>query len=90
MYQFYDLFFSSTNHDVNLVLLDDFGRVRAQITHAVLHTQRFDFDCNLVLIQNLIIRSHVALHFTLCFSILIRFFLMELRRVNRHTGSVDA
>ena len=48
MYQFSYVKFSSTDRDVNLVLLDDPGRVRSQITSVVCQIQRFDFDCNLV------------------------------------------
>ena len=46
----------STNQHRNLVLLDDHGRVRSQITSVVCQIQRFDFDCNLVVTRNLIIR----------------------------------
>ena len=45
----------STNQNVNLVLLDDPGRVRSQITSVVCQIQRFDFDCNLVVTRKLII-----------------------------------
>ena len=38
---------SSTNQCVNLVMMDDPGRVRRQITRVVCQIRRFDFDCNL-------------------------------------------
>ena len=38
----------STNQNRNVLLLDDPGRVRSQITSVVCQIQRFDFDCNLV------------------------------------------
>jgi hypothetical protein len=37
-------------------MLDDPGRVRSQIINVVCQIQRFDFDCNLVVAQKLIIR----------------------------------
>ena len=40
----------------NLVLLDDPGRVRSQITNVVYQIQRFDFDCILVVSRKVIIR----------------------------------
>ena len=46
----------STNHNRNLLLLDDPGRVRSQIISVVCQIQRFDFDCNLVVMRKLIIR----------------------------------
>ena len=46
----------STNQDENLVLLDDPGRVRSQITSVVCQIQRFDFDCILVVSRKVIIR----------------------------------
>ena len=45
----------STNHNRNLLLLDDPGRVRSQITSVVCQIQRFDFDCNLVVTRKVII-----------------------------------
>ena len=51
---FYDKL-SSDNQDVNLLLLDDPGRVRSQITSVVCQIQRFDFDCNLVVTRKVII-----------------------------------
>ena len=44
----------STNHDGNLLLLDDRGRVRSHITSVVCQIQWFDFDCNLVVTRKLI------------------------------------
>ena len=38
----------STNHDRNLVLFDDPGRVRSQIISVVGQIQRFEFDFNLI------------------------------------------
>ena len=37
---------SSINQNRNLLLLDDPGRVRSQITSVACQIQRFDFDCN--------------------------------------------
>jgi hypothetical protein len=42
-----------TNQDGNVLLLDDPGRVRSQITSVVCQIQRFDFDCNLVVARKL-------------------------------------
>ena len=53
--------FSSTNHNRNLALLDDPGRVRSQIISVVCQIQRFDFDCNLVVTRKLIIRIPAGL-----------------------------
>ena len=61
MQQLFYVKFSSTNQNENLLLLDDPGRVRSQITSGVLQIQRFDFDCNLVLTRKLIIRRPPAL-----------------------------
>ena len=55
MYWFSFTTFSSTNQGVNLVLLDDPGRVRSQITSVVCKIQRFDFDRNLVVARKVII-----------------------------------
>ena len=52
---------SSTNHNGNLVLLEDPGRVKSQITSVVCQIQRFDFGCNLVLTGKVIIPSRAAL-----------------------------
>jgi hypothetical protein len=41
--------------------MDDPGRVRSQITNVVCQIQRFDFDCNLVLMRKLIIRIPAGL-----------------------------
>ena len=49
LYQFCYVKVYSTNHNENLVLLDDPGRVRSQIASIVRQIQRFDFDRNLVL-----------------------------------------
>ena len=51
----------STNHNRNLVLLDDPGHVWSQITSVVCQIQRFDFDCNLVVTRKLIIRIPAGL-----------------------------
>ena len=56
LYQFCNVKIFCTNHNENLVLLDDPGRVRSQITSVVCQIQRFDFDCNLVVARKLIIR----------------------------------
>ena len=56
LYQFCYIKIFSTNQDGNLVLLDDPGRVRSQITSVVCQIQRFDFDCNLVVTRKVIIR----------------------------------
>jgi hypothetical protein len=51
----------STNQNRNLLLLDDPGRVRSQITNVVCQIQRFDFDCNLVVTRKVIIRTRAPL-----------------------------
>jgi hypothetical protein len=56
LYQFSYVKIFSTHQDGNLVLLDDPGRVRSQITSVVCQIQRFDFDCNLVVKRKVIIR----------------------------------
>jgi hypothetical protein len=61
LYQFCYLKLFSTNQNQNLVLLDDPGRVRSQITSLVCQIQWFDFDCNLVVTRKLIIRIQVGL-----------------------------
>jgi hypothetical protein len=43
-----------TNQDGILVLLDDPGRVRSQITSVVCQIQQFDFGCNLVVTRTII------------------------------------
>ena len=55
LYQFCYVKIFSTNQDGNLVLLDDPGRVRSQITNVEDQIQWFDFDCNLVLTRKVII-----------------------------------
>ena len=57
LYQFCYVHVFSTNHNGNLLLLDDPGRVRSQIISVVCQIQRFDFDCNLVVTRKLIIRT---------------------------------
>ena len=48
LYQFcYVKIFGTSQYYGNLVLLDDPGRVRSQITNVEGQIQRFDFDCNL-------------------------------------------
>jgi hypothetical protein len=54
MYQFFYVKLFSTNQNGNLVLLDDYGRVRSQITSVVCEMQRFDFDWNLVVTRKVI------------------------------------
>ena len=54
-----------TNHNRNLVLLDDPGRVRSQITSVVFQIQRFDFDCNVVVTRKVIIRTSPGLRVSL-------------------------
>ncbi len=61
LYQFCYVKVFSTNHNKNLVLLDDPGRVRSQITSVVCQIQRFDFDCNLVVTRKVIIRIPAGL-----------------------------
>jgi hypothetical protein len=51
----------STTYNRNLLLLDDPGRVRIQTISVVRQIQRFDFDCNLLLTQKLIIRIPAGL-----------------------------
>ena len=43
------------------MLLDDCGHVRSHITRAVYQIQRFDFDCNLVMIRKEIMGTPPAL-----------------------------
>ena len=47
--------------DENLVLLDNTGRVRTQITCVVAQIGRSDFDCNLVPARKIIIESPTVL-----------------------------
>ena len=54
-YQFCYVKIFSTNQYGNLMLLDDPGRVRSQITSVVRQIQRFDFECNLVVTRKVII-----------------------------------
>ena len=55
LYQFCFVKIFSTNQYGNLMLLDDPGRVRSQITSVVCQIQRFDFDCNLVVSRKVLI-----------------------------------
>jgi hypothetical protein len=50
----------STNWDGNLVLLDDSGRVRSQITSVVCQIQRFDFECNPLVVTRKVIIRYIA------------------------------
>ena len=50
-----------TNQYINLLMLDDPGRVRSQITNVVCQIQRFDFDSNVLLTGKVIIPSGAAL-----------------------------
>jgi hypothetical protein len=61
LYQFCYVKLFSTNQYKNLVLLDDPGRVRSQITRVVCKIQRFDFDCNMVVARKVIIRTRAPL-----------------------------
>ena len=61
LYQFCYVKILSTNHNRNLMLLDDPGRVRSQIISVVCQIQRFDFDCNLVVTRKVIIWTHPPL-----------------------------
>ena len=61
LYQFCYVKIFSTNHNGNLLLLDDPGRVRSQITSVVCQIQRFDFECNLVVMRKVIIRIPAVL-----------------------------
>ena len=56
LYQFCYVKIFSNNQGGNLVMLDNPGRVRSQITSVVCQIQRFDFDCNLVVSRKVIIR----------------------------------
>ena len=51
----------STNQNGNLLLLDDPGRVRSQITNVEGQIQRFGFDCILVVSPKVIIRIPAVL-----------------------------
>jgi hypothetical protein len=61
LYQFCYVKIFSTDYIRNLLLLDDPGRRRSQITSVVCQIQRFDFDCNLVVTRKLIIRIPAGL-----------------------------
>jgi hypothetical protein len=61
LYQFYYVKVFSTKQNGNLLLLDDPGRIRSQITSVVCQIQRFDFDRNLVVTRKVIIRTHAPL-----------------------------
>ena len=56
MYQLSDVKILGTNHYGYLSSLDDPGRVRSKIASVVreIHVQRFDFDCNLVVMRKII------------------------------------
>ena len=56
LYQLCYVTIFSTNQYRNLLLLDDPGRVRSQITSVVCQIQRFDFECILVVSRKVIIR----------------------------------
>ena len=49
------------NQNVNLLLFDDPGPVRSEITSVVRQIQRFEFDCNLAVTQKVVIGIHPAL-----------------------------
>jgi hypothetical protein len=55
LYQFCYVKVFSTNQIINLLLLDDPGRVRSQIANIVRQIQRFDFDRNLVVARKVLI-----------------------------------
>ena len=55
LYQFCYVKILGANQNGNLVMLDDPGRVRSQITSVVCQIQRFDFDRNLVVTRKVII-----------------------------------
>jgi hypothetical protein len=56
LYQFcYVKILSVNQYLKNLLLLDDLGRVRSQITSVVCQIQQFDFECNLVVTRKVII-----------------------------------
>ena len=61
LYQFCYVKIFSTNHNGNLLLLDDPGRVRSQITNVEGQIQRFDFECNLVVMRKVIMGIPPAL-----------------------------
>ena len=56
LYQFCYVKIYSTNHDGDLLLLDNPDRVRSQITSVECQIQRFDFECILVVSRKVIIR----------------------------------
>jgi hypothetical protein len=60
-YQLCNVKIFSTNHIKKLLLLDDPGRVRSQITSVVFQIQRFGFGCNLVVTRKVIIRTRAPL-----------------------------
>jgi hypothetical protein len=55
LYHFCYVKIFSTNHNKNLLLLDDPGRVRSQIASIVRQIQWFDFDLNLAVTRKVII-----------------------------------
>jgi hypothetical protein len=55
MHQFSYLKISGTYQNISLLLFDDPGRHRSQIINDVCPTQRFDFECNLVVTRKVII-----------------------------------
>jgi hypothetical protein len=61
LYQFCYVTLLITSQNENLMLLDDPGRVRSQITSVVCQIQWFNFDCNLGLTRKLIIRIPAGL-----------------------------
>ena len=61
LYQFCYVKIFSTNQGGNLLLLEDPGRVRSQITNVVCQIQWFDFDCILAMSRKVIIRIQAVL-----------------------------
>ena len=61
MYQLFYILVSSTNHDFNLVLLDDPGRDKSHIIIVLCQVQPFGFDCNLVVTRKVIMGIPPAL-----------------------------
>ena len=61
LYQFCYVKIFSTKYYRSLLMLDDPGRVRNQITSVVCQIQRFDFECNLVVTRKVIILTSPGL-----------------------------
>ena len=66
LYQFCYSKIFSTNQNENLLLLEDPGRVRSQITNVVCQIQWFDFGCNLAVTRKVTHLSSRSIRGVLC------------------------